>query len=32
LFIVWRREHDNPLLPGLVEIAAGLAALQQAED
>jgi DNA-binding transcriptional LysR family regulator len=32
LFIVWRREHDNPLLPALVEIAAGLAALQQAED
>ena len=32
LFIVWRREHDNPLLPALVDIAGGLAALQRAED
>ncbi|CCE09603.1 putative transcriptional regulatory protein, LysR family [Bradyrhizobium sp. STM 3843] len=32
LFLVWRREHDNPLLPALVEIASSLAALQQSED
>jgi len=32
LFLVWRRDHDNPLLPALVEIAGSLAALQQTED
>ncbi|MFN5457160.1 LysR substrate-binding domain-containing protein, partial [Bradyrhizobium sp.] len=32
LFLVWRRDHDNPLLPALIAIAGGLAALQQAED
>lgn len=32
LFMVWRREHDNPLLPSLVEIAGGLATLQHSED
>jgi DNA-binding transcriptional LysR family regulator len=25
LFLVWRREHENPLLPSLIEIAGGLA-------
>ncbi|WP_316189221.1 LysR substrate-binding domain-containing protein [Bradyrhizobium sp. SZCCHNS1054] len=32
LFLVWRREQDNPLLPALVDIASGLAALQQSEE
>jgi hypothetical protein len=25
LFLVWRRDHENPLLPSLIEIAGGLA-------
>ncbi|WP_315701190.1 MULTISPECIES: LysR substrate-binding domain-containing protein [unclassified Bradyrhizobium] len=32
LFMVWRREHDNPLLPALVDIAGSLATLQHGED
>jgi DNA-binding transcriptional LysR family regulator len=32
LFIVWRREHENPMLPALIDIAGSLAALHQAED
>ena len=32
LFMVWRRDHDNPLLPALVDIAGNIAALQQVEE
>jgi DNA-binding transcriptional LysR family regulator len=32
LFLVWRREHENPLLPALVEIASGLAAVDKRDD
>jgi len=31
LFMAWRRDHDNPLLPALLEIADGLAA-PESED
>jgi DNA-binding transcriptional LysR family regulator len=32
LFLVWRRDHENPLLPPLVEIASGLAASATRDD
>ena len=32
LFLVWRRDHENPLLPSLVEIASHLAGLRRTED
>ena len=32
LFLVWRRDHENPLLPSLVEIAGHLAGLRRTED
>jgi DNA-binding transcriptional LysR family regulator len=28
LFMVWRRDHDNPLLPALIEIAGAIAATE----
>jgi DNA-binding transcriptional LysR family regulator len=31
LFLVWRRDHENPLLPSLVEVASGLAARSSAD-
>jgi DNA-binding transcriptional LysR family regulator len=30
LFLVWRRDYDNPLLPSLIEIAGELAAADAA--
>ncbi len=32
LFLVWPREHENPLLPALVEIASGIAASAVAKN
>jgi DNA-binding transcriptional LysR family regulator len=32
LFMVWRRDDDNPLLPPLVEIAGDLGALRSGHD
>jgi DNA-binding transcriptional LysR family regulator len=32
LFLVWRRDDENPLLPSLIEIAAGLAPGHTKED
>jgi DNA-binding transcriptional LysR family regulator len=31
LFLVWRREYDNPLLPSLIDIAGELAATNGAD-
>ena len=32
LFLVWPREHENPLLPSLIEIASGIAGIESAKD
>jgi DNA-binding transcriptional LysR family regulator len=32
LFLVWRRDHENPLLPSLIEIAGELAASDKRDD
>jgi DNA-binding transcriptional LysR family regulator len=32
LFLVWRRDHENPLLPSLIEIAGRLAASDKCDD
>jgi len=32
LFLVWRRDHENPLLPSLIEIAGGLAGSEMRDD
>jgi len=32
LFLVWRRDHENPLLPALIEIAGGLAGSETYDD
>ena len=32
LFLVWRRDHENPLLPSLIEIAGGLAGSELRDD
>ena len=32
LFLVWRRDYENPLLPALIEIASGLAGSEMRDD
>jgi DNA-binding transcriptional LysR family regulator len=32
LFLVWRRDHENPLLPALIDIATGLAGSELCDD
>ena len=32
LFLAWRRDHENPLLPSLIEIADGLAVSEKRDD
>jgi DNA-binding transcriptional LysR family regulator len=31
LFLVWRRDHENPLLPPLIDIASGLAGSEKCD-